>query len=517
MNAPRTLPNLQAYFVAGGFILAGLFLFYLMGPIYGWLILLAVVWGCMLIGHPKLLLIIYAGWITVGMYVQMIFRNPITVWGDELLASAMLMVLFSHHIYRRIQLPELRPVRRVLTGLLALIVISALANQVPKLNAFHFVLQYIRFFLIFYYAYYFLSEKDLKGFLQLFIGLFLLQVAMNLSWLLGVNPLPNWRGSVDFAIGTGLGAGLVAYYCVAMLCVLFAYLYYATTRKQRWFGWILILITLFQLYFTFTFHAFLLAGFCLGLQLMLSHRPLRQKLLWVGRGGLILAAIVVIRAYLPASQYVESSFDSRYLVKRWYNMVNGPKGQSYYNNLFYLPRDLRFPMLGGGPGNVGSMVGRMKRAPLADRYFNWVDLSIQRYSLSEGGSIAGGPMTGILTIWSELGPVGVALYWGLFIYAFVRVIRNIRHNRYSDPYQRVLAEAFPPVLLMMFMLNIIADYLYMAFLSNSLWLWAAVVWTPAPEWKRKPAGDEAVGTLPTPAAPVAPPPPAGFERPSGLW
>jgi len=484
MDIGRSLPNLLVPAALGVFILAGFVLVYLLGPIYGWLLLIAIIWGSMLIGRPKILLMFYGVWIVVGMYIQTIFASVLTLWLDEILATAMLIVLFAHHINGRIRLPELRVAKRALLGLLALVVVSTFANQVPIILAFHFCLQYIRFFLIFYYAYHFLSEKELPIFLKTIVILFLLQVVMNTGWLLGINPLPNWMGGVDYAIGTGLGANVVAYYCVVILCILFSYLYYAQTVTKRVLGWVMVLVVAYQLYFTFTFHADLIAVACLGLQLFISPHSVRSKVAWMGRGALLALTILLVYTFLPASGLVKASFSSNYLAHRWRTLLDGPKGQSYINNFRYLPKDVPLmPYIGSGPGNAGSMVGRMHRTPLADRYFNWVDLSVARGQLSEGGSISGGPMTGVLTIWSELGSLGLLLYYGLHLYALIRVSKAVRRNAYSDPAQRILAEAFPPIMTMMIGLSIIADYLYLAYFTSGLWIWAACVWTPAPAWK----------------------------------
>jgi hypothetical protein len=484
MDIGRSLPNLLVPAVLGGFIIAGFVLFYLMGPIYGWLLLIAIIWGSMLIGRPKILLMVYGVWIIVGYYVQMVFSNVLTTWLDEILATAMLMVLLMHHIHGRIHLPELRIAKRVLVGLLGLVVISMFANQVPKLLAFHFCLQYIRFFLILYYAYYFLSEKDLHTVLKTIVILFLLQVVLNTGWLLGVNPLPTWQFGVDFAIGSGLGANVVAYYCVAMLCILFAYIYYAPTFVKRLLGWVMILVVIYQLYFTFTFHADMIAVVCLGLQLVVSPRPLRKKLEWIWRGALVGLVVLFVYAFLPASGLVKFVFSPAYLTLRWHGLLEGPKGQSYVNNLYYLPKEVPLqPFIGAGPGNAGSMVARLHRRPLADRYFNWVVLSVDERQLSGSGSIINGPMTGVLAIWSELGPLGLLLYFGFHLYAFFRVAKAVRIKAYSDPTQRILAESFLPVMAMIIMLNILTDYLYLVFFTSGLWIWAACVWTPAPAWK----------------------------------
>lgn len=478
MSLPRGLPNLFVASVVAGFLLVGLVLMVLLGPVPGWSLLIAGTWGAMLIGRPKLLLFIYWCWITVSFYVQAFVGNMLTIWGDEMMVGLMLGVLLTHHIRARIRLPELKMAKRALAGLTALIVLSAFANHVPKLLVFHFALQYMRFFLLLYYAYYFLSSKDLTTVLGTIIWLFILQVVLNLGWLLGINPLPNWMSGPDFAIGTGLGANLVAYYSVAVICIMIAYVRYSSRPWQKIAGVALLLTAFFQLYISFTFHAYLLCGVCVALQLYLPPRPIHERVFQIGQAAVAAVILVVIASQLPAAESVKRFFHPDYLKFRWRNMVDGPKGQSYKNNFYYLPKEVPFFLIGAGAGNAGSMVGRMNRRPLADKYFNWVDLAVESRSLSGGGSIAGGPMTGILTLWSELGPLGLFLYWGLQVYAAVRIGRAVRRGKYTGRYKRILAEAFPSAMMMLVGLNFLADYSFLAFMNGGIWIWAACVWTP---------------------------------------
>ncbi len=478
MDVGRGMPNLLVPAIIGGFIVIGLLMVYLLGPVYGWIVMIGVMCGCMLIGSPKTLLLIYACWITINQYVQMAAGSIFTVWADEVLATVMLIVLFSHHIRSRIYLPELRPVKKALLWLLGLIVISTIMNQVPSLLAFHFCLQYMRLFLVFYYAYYFLSGDDFRTVFRVLLGLYYLQVVIDVTWFIGINPMPNWMGSYDFSIGSGLGANIVAYFSVAFICLMVAYTDSAKTIGQKMLGLLGALCGLFQLYITYTFLAYFLLAMCLVLQEILSPRKSHLKLVRLGRAAFALLLIAVFVAVGPGANTVAMYFQPEYLEMRWINMIHGPKGQSYADNLFRLPRDLRFPLIGGGPGNVGSMVGRMHRRPLADKYFNWVDLSVDRRSVSEGGSITSGPMTGVLTLWSELGPLGVFFYWGIQVYTAVLVGRQVRRNQYTNRYQRVLAEGFVPTLTMVIILNIIAEYSHLVFMTSNLWIWAACVWKP---------------------------------------
>ncbi|NKB23696.1 MAG: hypothetical protein GKR87_04835 [Kiritimatiellae bacterium] len=487
--------------VVGGFILSGIVLTFQMGPVFGWGLLLAAMAGIMLIGRPKIVLFVYIFWVTVQQYIGNILPSSfIVLYLDELLVVVLLGILFFHHIQDRLHLPELKLIKLVLIGLISLVVFSAIANQVPKKLAFHFVLQYARFFLIFYYSYVFLSVKDLKAVYLSFSSLFLLQVLMNVGWLLSINPLPSWaeNSRADFAIGIGLGANLIAYFSICFICVHIAVLLDTDQPRRRMFSFLMVLIGLFQLFVSYTFHAYILLFLCVGYQIFIASRSVQKQLFLVASVTLICALFVGLTLYVSSDRFVSNAFDLRNLSNRWASMWRGPKGQSYKNNLVYLPKDCSvFYLAGAGPGNGGSTVARINRRPLADRYFNWVDLSFKRRTLSEGGSITGGPMTGILSIWSDLGPLGFMVYWGLHLYTIYYITFKSRRGHYTDFYQRVFSQAFPSVMGMYIVLNILTDYIYLAFMSGGVWFLAACVWTTnfGKTFQKKRIGEENSSSL----------------------
>ena len=182
-------------------------------------------------------------------------------------------------------------------------------------------------------------------------------------------------------------------------------------------------------------------------------------------------------------------------------MRRGVKGQGYVDVIVNAPKDLPYPILGAGPGNFGSAVGRTYLRPLAEKYINYVATATTSYeyiTLSEGSSITGYPQAGVLALWSELGPLGCILYWGLHVYAMIWVVRNVRRKAYTSKYGQIFAESFVPVMGMWIALNFFDDFAFSAFLQGGIWIWAAMVWDPAPP-------DEEPGTPDSvPVDPAAP-------------
>jgi hypothetical protein len=95
----------------------------------------------------------------------------------------------------------------------------------------------------------------------LLITVLFVQLALNVSWYLGFNPILNFdSGGPDFAHGTLGGCNYVAYFCVFIILLVMSRL--LEHRRVPGLGYglsiVLGLAAFVQLLFTFTFHALLL-------------------------------------------------------------------------------------------------------------------------------------------------------------------------------------------------------------------------------------------------------------------
>ena len=88
----------------------------------------------------------------------------------------------------------------------------------------------------------------------------------------------------------------------------------------------MVLVVVYQLYFTFTFHADIIAVACLGLQLVISPRPLNRKLAWLGRGAIVTLVVLFVYSFLPASGFVKATLSPTTLTQRWRSLLDGPEG-----------------------------------------------------------------------------------------------------------------------------------------------------------------------------------------------
>lgn len=483
--------------IAMGFIVVGLGLCLMLGAQLGWIVAAGAMLWMMVIGNPRRLLGLYWGWVLLYPLGSMLAPAPILKWVDEGILGTILAVLLLHQIMQHRDLPGLRGFGRALWILCGLIILSALANKAPKVGVMHFCLQYMRSFLLFYFTLRFFDPKDARLFYRCVAASMLIQLVLNAGWLLGINPLPNRsRAFIDIAVGSLDACNLVAYLAAAVFCAAIALHHLAPRRAQRFLAMGLAVLALIEVYITNTFHAVALLGLCFVFQFLDGAGR------WRGRARTGLAAALALTALLGTLLVLRAredaplgQLDPDYIQERLSMMVSGPKGRAYREVVFSAPRDMPAPLLGAGPGNFGSMVGRMNRRPLAEQYINYLLTAVDVISETQGFSITSGPNTGFIALWSELGPFGFILYWGLHVFVMLRVRRQVKRKAYVNPHLQALADAFVPIMGMWLVLSAIVDYNYIPYLHGGLWIWAAIVWR----------SDQPTGDAPTPAPAVPAP------------
>jgi hypothetical protein len=167
------------------------------------------------------------------------------------------------------------------------------------------------------------------------------------------------------------------------------------------------------------------------------------------------------------------------LRRTWDHVLYGLKGDAYRAVFFQGSRHLPHPVVGGGPGNYTSNIARLTHRPLAYLpHMAYRLYAVDRRSVSLGGSILTIPMTGFISLWGELGPVGFALFWGCYVYAGLRVHRKLKADLYTSTIQATLAEAFVPTVFAFIGLNSLIDGVNLAHINQPIWIWAALVWVP---------------------------------------
>ena len=477
-------PQLLRGMMVAGLVALGLVATSMFG-IIGGLVPPVIILTCFLIGRPRSYLFAFWIWAVIGELVLFLLRRPVLENVSLALDAGLLILLLATHVLNRRPIFTSRPVTIVTAGLLFITVISFWANRPPPIAAVHFVLAYFRFLLVFLYTMYFLKAGDAKRLYLVLIATLALQFIPNMGWLIRLNPIPNPRmGSADFAVGTIQSCNGVAYLSIACICVLLpAILGHRQKRRERQWAIAALIMAVTQLWFSYTVHAYILAIICSGIYLIIMSVRWQTRLAVAALGLALIVLAIPMMTEATSRSYkrgIQHQLNMEYITFRWNRMLSGVKGQAYKNVLLRSHRDMSFPALGAGPGNFGSAIARTYRRPLADRYFNYVAMadSYQYHKLSHGGSITGIPYSGMLAIWSELGPLGYLLYWGLHLYAMWHIWRQVRRGGYEDLYRSILAQGFCLTMLTWLILNFMSDFCHVRLLHGGLWIWAAVVWNP---------------------------------------
>ncbi len=489
------LYRIMAPLLAAGVLFSGLTLTLFTGhPIGGWLAVTMLLIASMLIGHPRRFLIIFFGFIVIHPVLQSLHSNWLLQLADKLMGLLLLAVIIVNFIKNRTPRTDIRTFNRFLFTFCALAFTSAVVNRVDPIPALRFLLTYGTFIPAFYMAYHFLRPDgtDARRVVLVIFVVFGMQMVMNLAWMARINPLPNHSaGSVDFAIGTLGLCNIVAYLTVSVIFLLFALFHTFPDLKTKL--WVAAggMATGLQLALTFTFHAFPPMAALLFVQMAYGIKSLRYKIAMAFMVLLFMGAFLYIKSNPHLSQTFGFPADdvmtaSEFQV-RWTRMWRGNKGQAYYNIIVRARDDMPVWLLGAGPGNFASGIGMVHRSMLAEKYVNYIYLTYSGRREMIGGSITQHVTTGLSAIYSEFGPFGFLLFFGLHGMAVAHVYRQFRKGAYRSPVRRALAEAFIPTMLLYIGLNLISDFLSDTFLQVGVWLWAGAVWKPDAETESDPS------------------------------
>jgi hypothetical protein len=488
----------------GGTLLV-LVLGYQLFGLYGALLPCLLIVSSWLIGRPKTLLTVMWFVVLLVPSLEIIFGRELVRILEQVSGLLVLVVVVGHHILARVPPRGTRAFSLALILLLAVAATSGLVNRVPLVSLLFYTLAYGKFLWVFYAAVRFLRPADSRPVFWIMIASFALQWIFNLAFVAGVNPLPAilLRRPADSFIGTLASCNYVAYFMGTFLFLLVAVL-----REKRSFGMALALfpaavVAVVQLLYTYTYHMYPILACCLWTQVVMMAKRAEHRILRAVVGVLLVLLVLHGMSVIGSSGELSNPLSMAVWDHNWDRLRTGPKWESYKEVVLNADRFLRYPLLGGGPGNYTSNIAMLTGRPLSrlpHLFHRYVAVDWQQESM--GGSILSLPRTGILSLWGELGPIGCILFWGLHVYAVARIWRQRRQGLYTGLYDGVLADAFVPAMIFFIILNTLAEMVPVAHLTLGLWIWAGLLWhRPPPE--------------PAPVAAAVVAPPAGVAEEEG--
>ena len=462
-----------------------------------------------LVGNPPRLLAVF--WLATifAPVVEVLFAPALVKLTEQLLGLLLLAVLVGDLMMTRTPPPGLRKVNAILFVLFALIGITAIVNRPPPVIVLFYLMSYTKHLWVFYFTVRYLGVSDARAVFWFMMFTFAVQLPFNAATMLGLNPVPYLtdRSLADSHVGTIGAAHAVGYYMVAAMLVLGAAIRHTGRLRARLAAVGGALVALVQFFFTFAMHAyFLLLGGAAVQHLVFARKSLGRTM----RMGLLAAFFLLVLTGLfsiaPFEDLRWQITSPESLSMRWDQLRHGPKWEAHREVFLKGRLYIRYPWLGAGPGNYTSRIALLYGRPLAQLpHLYYVHVAMDP-SVSRGGSVISSTRSGYLALFGELGPVGMLVFWSLYVYAAWRIGSFVRQGRYRGFYERVLAESFVPTMAVFLVLNLLGDHVPSLPLNAGLWIWAGVLWNPAEEEDEAEAGEAEAATSGTPprAATFAP-------------
>ena len=494
---------LYRFLVPAAVIVTGLVLSLVLDPLRAWMFLAVSMVAAILIPNPRHLLFLYFVWVLFGtMLIDSKLNIGIGIPGiryiDEFLTAALTLCLFGQMTMVRRVRASLAPLVLCMLLLLGVIGLSAYVNGSSKFLVFKFASSYLGFIPIMLVLLEYAPKPAPARIMFLLVTVLFVQIALNVAWYFGFNPIGNYdSGGPDFAHGTLGGCNYVAYFCVFVILLSISRLleHRAVPAFRAPLALLLGMVALVQLLFTFTAHALLLLGACGGLLFVLGV-PLKylkpHRLFALAAVAIVILAIAMtVVSVAGVGEGILTFLKPEVLAMRFEAMRTGPTANIYRNVFFDLWHEVPVPLLGAGPGGFGSSVAIEYGAPLTRKYLWIYYLTISGREMIRGSSITQSLISGISAMWGDLGAIGALLYFSLYIIPARRIWRHLVANRYQDPFQRTLSRVYMPYFAMLVLITLLQDIFWNDLMQCSFLFLSAYLWDPiavaAPPVVEKPA------------------------------
>jgi hypothetical protein len=487
----RSPVNIGAISVLGLFavILGACFVYFPsfgLNPIWGVAIIVGFIGASFLGVKPRTFFWLFLVWAWISKLIEGIVS--FSQYTDELMSLLWIVVLGGGFAFHRNQKPAAW-FFRLMIGLFFICVASTLINGSSPKKAILFFFSYIFPIVSFYLVRNYLgSGKNIRLFVKVMAGVFLLQVVLNLGWLFKINPLPNnWLYTHDFAIGSMRSQTHVAYLCCFILISLMvAYFQFRSSRMR--IGLVLVAIVVMgQFVMTYTMHAYVFIGIGVGVYLLLFS----GKRIWVLLPSSLFVIIFLLflsaqisskeKFVATSGQNLREEMRPENIQRRWDMMVSGPKGECYGDAFLRAPTEkpIRW-FVGAGPGNFLSGIA-MTKPPFSELTLRYLGKYFLTHSGSEslrGGSITSNVTSTPSVLMGELGVLGLFCYAGLYFMVVWIVLKNIHRGAYQDGLQLVLAKSFVCAVVMFVFMNLLVDLAQTDRFTVTLWAWAGFLIEP---------------------------------------
>lgn len=467
------------HLLIGCFLMAGFFLAKF-NILYGAVFLAGAPLGLMLLSSPRRLFYLLFLWVSLTPNFIILFQFRFLSLVDEVLSLLIFGVLFVYFLMRQAKFRKNRIITGALGGFLFVYLASLLWNHNGYFNGLRFFLSYGRPFVVFAYVYSFFSGKDMRVFLKGIVVLIFVQLFLNTLWM--SNLIPHYRNYLDKSTGTFETCATTAYFFCMVLLVIVAL--FANAKNARWkvlFGGLFI-ISIIQIFFTFTNHSYFLFAISLSGFAVIAAKKYAKALF---APQIVIGALLFLTLFFSFEEFIRDKTNSSALgvtasvftKEALYTRIERLKYESLKYRLFDMTFSGQIPevgMLGAGPGILFSTVAYRSVTPLVMKYVGTYFFSLDA-SAREASSVTGHPYSAVLAITGDLGFLGLFFYGLFYVSISIHLLRFIKSRKYFETEFPAMFEAFIPCLIFYVLAETVWDLTSFKVISVGFWAWAALL------------------------------------------
>ncbi len=368
--------------------------------------------------------------------------------------------------------------------------LSVVANQPPLINVAQFLLGYLQFFILAPFIIICFDKEIINIDLikkYLLIPL-VIEFIINFFWFLGISPLPNQRiGGPDWAYGTlsapqelaGISSILIF---ISMYWLMFKPDYLNRVKLIVAFG--LLCMGCLQLIFADSKLTFMTVSIGLSIGcLIISKQRLSKKIILSFLSVIMICGVFMLNMVYQYHTRMKEIYQGQsnpisMLVRDYKRLTTAisynPKIKIYSivsNKLF---GEIDFPFWGAGPGNATSRFSMTTKRPLAEKY---ITPQVDDVYSNMNNSYLYKPDSGFISIWGELGSIGVIFYYLTYTFLIWKVILGLKKGFFNHKtFESTIAFAFVCFGFYFLLHNFIKDIFYIGTEVAFFWITGTILY-----------------------------------------
>ena len=424
------------------------------------------------ISYQRFIVISYLYVAIFGAYIA---RFPGMGWFqyvDEVFTLGMIVIVFLYVVLNRTRIDK--NLKHLFFGMTLFVIITTIVNRPSPLRAFLFILSYFRGFLLFYAIILWRKPGDNLRIIKLFWFVMIVQLIVNIAWLIGINPIAPTRLIFDRFKGTFTNMTALGYWCIFMIILSSAF-FVSYRGRIRALSGVALMLALVLFFGTFTKHGvvFIAAGMGIWMLFFSRFSFFTKSMFFIGAIGLASITLSVMFKGEGADSGVKSA-----VMEQINRFPTTMKYRSYRSALVDAPKEYPISWLGAGPGNGMDVFAIQFNSKYAEKYINYIYLTYsgrrERFS-EQGGSQLEMPGSGFISIYSDFG-IGTILYYGIFFYVFYRIWKSIYIGIYKNKLDYIIASSSVCCGIVLLLYNFVGWFFAIHPLVGSFWLLAGIIW-----------------------------------------